>query len=330
MSEENENGKMVAVAQASLTNDAWTRERVDLVKKTVCPAGIPDADFMLFIEQCKRSGLDPLLKEAFCVKRRQNIGTKERPNWIEKFEFQPAETGFLARAERFPDFKGVTAAAVWSGDEAEIDAGAGTVKHTFKPTAKRGVLLGAWGKVERKSKTPIVVWLDIMGYQQQTPLWGKMAPTMIEKCARVAVLRKAYPSALGGLYIDGEPSSDTDDDTPSGPVVDSTATTTTLAKTKEEAQERLTKALATVNGTVVDASSARKAIYDRIVAIGAEMGLDELATRAELKTRTGKTNAAQLTEEDVQAFAKWADNVRNDEPPLPDEPPPMTEEQAPF
>ena len=50
------------------------RERVDLVKRTICPKGISDDEFALFIEQCKRSGLDPLLKEAFCVARRANVG----------------------------------------------------------------------------------------------------------------------------------------------------------------------------------------------------------------------------------------------------------------
>jgi hypothetical protein len=50
----------------------------------------------------------------------------------------------------------------------------------------------------------VVVWLDFAGYVQQTPLWSKIPTTMIEKCARVAALRKAYPEAFGGLYIQEE------------------------------------------------------------------------------------------------------------------------------
>lgn len=182
----------------------WTRERLDLIKKTVCPQGIGDDEFALFIEQCKRSGLDPLLKEAFCVKRRQNIGTKERPNWIEKYEFQPAETGMLSRSEEFPDHRGVTASAVYSGDSISIDAGAGVVVHSFVPGKARGNLLGAWAKVEREGRTATVVWLDLAGYQQSSAMWGRIPSTMMEKCARVAALRKAYPRAFGGLYIKEE------------------------------------------------------------------------------------------------------------------------------
>jgi phage recombination protein Bet len=179
----------------------WTQERIDLVRRTVCPPGLTDDEFALFIEQCKRSGLDPLLKEAFCVPRRQNVGNRDRPNWVTRHEFQPSETGMLARAERFPDFRGVQASAVFAEDEILIDQGKGEVVHRFNPTRRKGPIVGAWARIVRENKLPIVVWLDFEGYAQSTPLWAKIPTTMIEKCARVAVLRKAYPEAFGGLYI---------------------------------------------------------------------------------------------------------------------------------
>lgn len=192
---------MSDTTQQQSTKDAWNRERVDLVKRTICPRGISEDEFALFIEQCKRSGLDPLLKEAFCVGRRQNIGNRERPNWVTKHEFQPSETGMLARAERFPDFKGIQASAVFAEDEIVMDQGKGEVVHRFNPAKRKGSLVGAWSRVVRADKLPVVVWLDFSGYVQQTPLWAKIPTTMIEKCARVAALRKAYPEAFGGLYV---------------------------------------------------------------------------------------------------------------------------------
>jgi phage recombination protein Bet len=180
---------------------AWSRERVELIKRTICPKGIGEDEFALFIEQCKRSGLDPLLKEAFCVGRRQNAGSRERPNWVTRYEFQPSEAGMLARAERFPDFKGIQASAVYAEDEIIVDQGKGEVVHRFNPAKRKGALVGAWARVVREGKLPVVVWLDFAGYVQQTPLWAKIPTTMIEKCARVAALRKAYPEAFGGLYV---------------------------------------------------------------------------------------------------------------------------------
>ncbi|MBN8231325.1 phage recombination protein Bet [Corallococcus macrosporus] len=193
------NGK--ADGTTSPQGAAWNRERVELVKRTICPRGISEDEFALFIEQCKRSGLDPLLKEAFCVARRQNIGNRERPNWVTKYEFQPSEAGMLARAERFPDFKGIQASAVFAEDEIVVDQGKGEVVHRFNPAKRKGALVGAWSRVVREGKLPVVVWLDFSGYVQQTPLWAKIPTTMIEKCARVAALRKAYPEAFGGLYV---------------------------------------------------------------------------------------------------------------------------------
>jgi phage recombination protein Bet len=179
----------------------WTRERIDLVKRTVVPKGIPDDEFLLFIEQCKRSGLDPLIKEAYCVGRNFNFGTREKPQWGTKYEFQPSEAGMLARAHRFPDFEGIQAAAVYSEDEITMDFGRGTVVHTCNPVKRSGRLMGAWARVQVKGKLPVVVWLDLSGYQQQSPLWQKIPGTMVEKCARVGALRKAFPSAFGNLYI---------------------------------------------------------------------------------------------------------------------------------
>lgn len=181
----------------------WTRDRVELIKNQICH-GVPDGEFSLFLEQCKRSGLDPLLKQSFCVKRRFNAGSKERPQWVDKYEFQPAEAGMLARAERFPDFEGCQAGATYSEDEILIDQGAGAVQHRFNPAKRKGSLIGAWSRVQRRGRLPIVVWVDFAAYVQQSPLWSKMPVTMIEKVARVGALRKAYPEAFGGLYTQEE------------------------------------------------------------------------------------------------------------------------------
>jgi phage recombination protein Bet len=172
-----------------LAERAWTKERSELVRRTICPKGISEDAFALFMEQCRRSGLDPLLKEAFCVPRSgQHV-------------FQPAEAGMLARAERFPDFKGIQASAVYAEDDIVLNMGKGEVKHEFNPAKRKGQLVGAWARVVRNEKLPTLVWVDFQGYVQQTPLWSKIPTTMIEKCARVAALRKAYPEAFGGLYI---------------------------------------------------------------------------------------------------------------------------------
>jgi phage recombination protein Bet len=219
----------------------WTAERVDLVKQTVCPKGISTDEFLLFIEQCKRSGLDPLLKEAFCVARRQNIGNRDKPNWVTKHEFQPSEAGMLARAERFPDFRGLQASAVFAEDEILVNQGKGEVNHSFNPAKRKGALVGAWARLVRENRLPIVVWLDFSGYVQQTPLWSKIPTTMIEKCARVAALRKAYPEAFGGLYVREEMPEEEADEDYAGPVQQPSARAAMPARTATREAAEMTQ-----------------------------------------------------------------------------------------
>lgn len=183
-----------------LQQQEYSRERIELIKKTVCPSGIDDMSFELFLEQCRRSGLDPLKKQMFCVKRNQKVG---RDQWVTKFEAQPAEAGMLARAERFPDFCGITAEAVYEKDDCNISPGSGEVHHVFCP-GDRGKLLGAWARVRRTNRDPVVRFLRLSDYAQDNPMWSSKGETMIVKCARVAVLRVSFPEAFGGLYINEE------------------------------------------------------------------------------------------------------------------------------
>jgi phage recombination protein Bet len=300
------------VAIVRSEDGAWTRERVDIVKHTLVPRGIPDAEFALFVEQCKRSGLDPLLKEIFCVARRQNIGTKQRENWVTRYEAQPAEAGMLARAERFPDFRGISASAVHEKDEIAIDAGAGEVHHVYSPTAARGRLLGAWARVVREGKTAVVVYLELGGYVQDSPLWKRIPATMIEKCARVAALRKAYPSSFGGLYIAEEMPQEHEAPQqaellsvpPTPALVADTTAETPAATGRRTAEVRARLAARAVRETpapvqAAPAPSPAAEAYQRILAICERHGIEPQRRASVIQGATGKSKRAELNEDDV-------------------------------
>jgi phage recombination protein Bet len=180
----------------------WARERIDLIKLTICPTGIPDGEFQLFIEQCKRSDLDPLIGEAFCVPRRVKVGN----DWVTKHVMQPAVAGMEARADRCEDYRGIKAATVYEGDEITIDEGSGAVIHKSNPL-KRGNVKGAWAQAFRDGRALPIAWCAFADYVQKTrdgqttEMWRTKAATMIVKCARAAALRLAYPNAFGGIYI---------------------------------------------------------------------------------------------------------------------------------
>ena len=57
--------KNVPVVQEGPT---WTDEQVQLIKDTVCK-GATDDEFMLFMYACKKTRLDPLMRQIHAVKR---------------------------------------------------------------------------------------------------------------------------------------------------------------------------------------------------------------------------------------------------------------------
>ncbi len=183
----------------------WTASDLDLIAKTVCPTGIPSGEFKLFIARCQASGMNPLLNEAFCVPRNVNIGTKHAPQWIKQYVFQASEAGMEARADDFPEFRGLRASAVYQKDKIVIDSSTGEVSHQFSPTEDRGRLIGAYAVAYREGRKTPVEYVRLEEYVDATnPQWAMRPATMIVKVARAAALRRAFPNHFGGVYEPAE------------------------------------------------------------------------------------------------------------------------------
>lgn len=192
----------------------WTQDRIDLIKAEICPAGIGDGEFRLFLEKCKRSGLDPLMGEAYCVPRSQKVkfpdpkGRKEqdgRPvmleHYVERHVFQASEQGMQVRAHRAGDFDGVRFGAIYANDKCAIDFSEGKVVHQAMAGQPRGALIGAWAIARRKGRDfhPVAHVL-FSEYRQKGAMWDGKPETMIGKCARSLALRLAYPYEFAGVF----------------------------------------------------------------------------------------------------------------------------------
>lgn len=189
------------VQQLGLAVSEWPEEIWEVVKQQQCPAGITDPEFVVFAAQCRARGMNPLAGEAFCVPRRTNVGTKDNPKWVTNHVFQASAEGMQARAARFPDFVKVDSAAVYEKDPvAKVDTAGGIVQHVFDPTKPRGRFMGAWGRVVKRDGSAVVTWLDPSDRSGTGQFWNNSMPRMMEKCARVAALRQAYPVAFAGVY----------------------------------------------------------------------------------------------------------------------------------
>lgn len=193
----------------------FTREQVELLKRSVVPQGCPDDDFQLFIEQCKHTGLNPFLKQAWLVERSMKVRERSgQEHWVTRYEFQAAEMGMAARANGFADFKGIVGAAVYDCDDFQIEAseGAEKVHHIFNPAKRRkeGNLIGAWAHVRCEGRVLPITYLTLESRIQTTKdgrpnkFWATMPDGQIAKCARAEQYRLAYPIIFSGVHIPEE------------------------------------------------------------------------------------------------------------------------------
>jgi phage recombination protein Bet len=187
-------------ALTDLGGVTWTRELLDLAKKSLCPSGITDTEFELFIMQCRTRSLNPFAGEAFCVARRTNTGTKDNPKWVTNHVLQTSVEGMRARAVRHGDLEEFQGAAIFDKDTCIIDMDAGTVQHKYDAAKQRGVFVGAWAKVKRRGMKPVIIHLLPGSRRSDGPVYANNPSEHLMKCAKSAALRDAYPVAFSGVY----------------------------------------------------------------------------------------------------------------------------------
>jgi phage recombination protein Bet len=171
----------------------WTAEQRDLIKRTVAPEATND-ELAMFLHIAAKAGLDPLQKQVWFVKRSGRVA------------IQAGVDGLQARALRMPDCEGITSAVVYEKEDFIFDKAKGEViRHQSNPFGAQGQLVGAWGIVRRKGKTPFVALIRYSEYaDSNSPLWRSKPAVMLEKVARSTALRRAYPEDFGGIYDPAE------------------------------------------------------------------------------------------------------------------------------
>lgn len=204
---------------------AFTPEQRDLIKRTVAPDATND-ELAMFLHVAAKSGLDPLQKQIWFVKRSGRV------------TIQAGIDGLQARAAREPDYEGMLYGVVCAKDDFQFDATTGVVKaHTYNPFADRGATLGAWCIVRRKGLLPFTAMVRFSEYVQSgSPLWREKPAVMIEKVARSTALRRAFPEQFSSIYEDAE-MPPTEPTTEAQPIPSRAAETKRLEAAKEPAPQ---------------------------------------------------------------------------------------------
>lgn len=160
----------------------FTEDQVNLIKKQIAPSASND-ELNLFLYQCKRTGLDPLTRQIYFMKRKQGNDYK--------MTVQTSIDGFRVIAERSGDYAGQDEPEYIEDDKGNVKCAKVKV-YRFKGDQRYCAAVG------------VAYWNEYVPQPGQDFMWKKMPHTMLAKVAEALALRKAYPQDLSGLYTGDE------------------------------------------------------------------------------------------------------------------------------
>jgi phage recombination protein Bet len=162
----------------TLTTTDHIDSNIELLRNTLCK-GISPEQFEIFVQVCKRTGLDPFRNQIYAVPR------------AGKMTIQTGIDGFRLVAERTGKYSPGREPVFTYKDE--------NMKQVHSATSyiKKQTADGSWHEVAATA-----FWDEYVQAYNGKPsqFWAKMPHVMISKCAEALALRKAFPADFSGIY----------------------------------------------------------------------------------------------------------------------------------
>lgn len=165
----------------------YSKDQVKLLQDTIAKGSSPQ-EFEIFLHACRRTGLDPFMRQIWVVKRWDS--TLQR----ESMTLQVGIDGFRLIADRTGNYSpGKAPEFEYDKDGKLLSATAFVRKRTSD---------GHWHEVAATAHYPEYAAVKKDG--TPTHMWASKPHIMLGKCAEALALRKAFPADLSGLYTKDE------------------------------------------------------------------------------------------------------------------------------
>lgn len=154
-------------------------DQIKLIKSQLAP-NATDNELKLFLYQAKRTGLDPLTRQIYCIHRGG------------KMTIQTSIDGFRVIAERSGDYAGQSEPVF--------------IEENGKLISAKVSVFRFRNDIRYEAAVGVAYWSEYCQEYNGKPstMWAKMPHTMLSKVAEALALRKAYPQDLSGLYTGEE------------------------------------------------------------------------------------------------------------------------------
>lgn len=279
-------GEMTTNATELVTQEAgqlpamtFNRDQVDLIKRTVA-RGTTDDELALFLYTAKRTGLDPLIRQIYAVKR---FNSKEGK---EVMAIQTGIDGYRLISERTGKYA--------PGREPSFEERNGKL---FSSTAYvKKFAGGTWHEVAATAHFDEYVQKDKSG--NPTPMWNRMPRVMLSKCAEALALRRAFPAEMSGVYTHEEMGQ-----------AEATPTTAIEAETVPEPNgndHKETEAPESIKRSAPTGTLISEAQSKRFYAIYKGAGKTDQEVRDYLLNRYSIETSRQITKDIYEEVCTWA------------------------
>lgn len=153
----------------------------DLIKRTIC-RGASDDELELFVHACKRTGLDPFMKQIYAVKRRTGDG--------EVMTIQTGIDGLRLIADRTGNYSPGREPSFQYNEEGKVKSATSYLRKRTRD--------GVWHEVSATA------FFEEYRPSHKSQFWDYKPHIMLAKCAEALALRKAFPAEMSGLYTSEE------------------------------------------------------------------------------------------------------------------------------